>query len=182
MKFFDDLKWLICLVFVFFALNASGAPPDHAKGSPPTKTYWLEEFGEAFEGTFPFADCGGFETEITVQISGFWINHTDHPQRETWEFFHSAFPTSIANASDPSIYVEGIPGQSINRLWFDGPFQDDAIETGVQLMVTLPGYGVIIRDVGRIVYDWAGGEVKFLAGEWDTKDGDFDALCSVLSG
>lgn len=182
MKRANVFMLLICLLFSFSTFNAWAAPPAHAKGTPPTKTYWVDAFGDVFVGTFPFVSCGAFETEITVQLSGFWINHTGHPTRGTWEFFHTAVPTSIANASDPDIKVEAVPGSGINRHWLDDPFQGNAIETGVKLMVTLPGYGVVIRDVGRIVFEWPNGPVEFQAGHWDTWDGDFQALCNALSG
>ena len=182
MKTSQCFKLLLCLLFSFSVLNAWAGPPAHAKGTPPTKTYWLDVYGEATEYTFPFVDCGAFPTELTVQLSGFWITHTGHPKRDTWEFYHSAVPSRIANALDDSIYVEGVPGAGIQRHWLEGGFQGDAIETGVKLMVTLPGYGVIYRDVGRIVYEWATGTVKFLAGQWDSQSGDFQALCNALSG
>ena len=183
MKITQSLKVLLCLLLLISVHNAWAAPPAHAKGSPPTKTYWLDFFGEAGEFTFDFVDCGAFQTTLTVQLTGFWITHTGHPKRDTWEFYHSAVPTRVANALDESLYVDSVPGTSLNRLWLDGPFQGDAIETGVQLMVTLPGYGVVARNVGRIVYEWPPGSspVKFLAGKWDSQSGDFQALCDALS-
>ena len=173
---------LFCLLFSFTTLTTWAGPPAHSKGTPPTKTYWLDVFGEAGEFTFPLANCGAFDAVMTVQISGFWITHTGHPNRGTWEFFHSAVPTSIANSLYPEIYLDAVPGSSINRHWLEGPFQGNVTETGVKLMVTLPGYGVVIRDVGRIIYQWPNGPAEFLAGHWDTQDGDFLALCSALSG
>jgi hypothetical protein len=181
MKFAHVLKWFLCLVFSLSTLNALAEPPAHAKGSPPTKTYWLDVFPTAGEFTFPFVDCG-FPTEMTVELAGFWITHTGHPKRDVWEFYHSALVSRITNLVDTSIYVEGIPGQNLTRHWPQESFQGIAIETGVQIMVTLPGYGVVVREVGRIVYDWVTGDVSFLAGQWSSQDGDYQALCSALSG
>lgn len=181
MKRANVFMLLICLLFSFSTFNAWAAPPAHAKGTPPTKTYWLDVFGEAGVFSFPFADCG-FPTQITLEIAGFWMVHPGHPTRDVWEFYHSAVASRITNMNDESIYVEGIPGQTLTRHWFDGGFQGNSTETGVQLMVTLPGYGVIIRDVGKIVYQWPAGPVEFQAGVWDTRDGDFQALCNALSG
>lgn len=182
MKGVNVVKLLLCLLISLSTVTAWAAPPEHAKGSPPTKSYWLDVFGEAWEATFPYASCDGFETEITIVISGFWITHTNHPKRDVFEFYHSAWATRISNVSDPSIFVDGVPGQTMNRHWPQESFTGDAIETGVQLMITVPGYGAVLRDVGRIVYGWNSGEVKFTAGEWDTVDGDFQAICEVLSG
>ena len=44
-----------------------------------------------------------------------------------------------------------------------------------------PAYGVVTRNVGRIVYEFPNGPVKFLAGQWDSRCGDYQALCDGLS-
>jgi len=63
------------------------------------------------------------------------------------------------------------------------PFDSDPVETGVQLMVTVPGYGVLIRDVGRVVWDWSNPdepEPTFYAGQWDGFDEGYQAICEAL--
>lgn len=85
----------------------------------------------------------------------------------------------------PTLFVDSIPGQVMNRHWTGVPFASDPIETGVQLMFTLPGHGVIFRDVGRIVISWFAGPddpaFSFTAGHWDSFDEDYEALCAALT-
>jgi len=175
---------------LLWASAGLGTPPDHAngQGTPPEKFDWIEEFGEPGIFTYELADCGDFQAIITVEISGFWINHSPNGNgngngngQEEWEFYHSENIVLVENSDDPYIFVEGIPGNHINRHWSGAPFDSDPIETGVQMMITLPHHGVIYRDVGRIRIDWDTFEVEFMAGHWDTYDEDFQALCLALT-
>lgn len=145
----------------------------------PEKQYMVD-IGGPFTNTFDFIHCGDFGTTMTVTIDGFWIYHPPKNNKGGWEFYHSNWPVTITNALDNTYFVESIPGSVMNRHWTGEPFASDPIETGVQLMVTLPGHGVILRDVGRIRYDFVTFEVEFMAGHWDTWDGDFQALCNAL--
>ncbi len=167
---------------LLLTLGTSAAnPPPQAKGHPPDKVYWVEANGGPTSYTFPFISCGGFDTTLTVTFQGFWITHYPTPGKDGWEFYHSAYPTRVSNADDDSIFVEGIPGQVLNRHWTGEPFASDPIETGVQMMITLPSYGVIYRDVGRLSYDINTFEVTFSAGQWDSVDQDYQALCAALA-
>ena len=157
-------------------------------GTPPEKFYWMDEIGEPGVFSYGLADCGNFEAIVTVEISGFWMTH--YPQgngngngqgQNQWEFYHSAQAVLVENSEDDSIFVEGIPGNVMNRHWTGKPFESDPIETGVQMMITVPGYGVIFRNVGRIRIDWDTFEAEFLAGHWDSWDEDSAALCQALS-
>ena len=49
-------------------------------------------------------------------------------------------------------------------------------------MITLPGYGVIFRNVGRVLLDnsfWPPIPLHF-TGHWDSFDEDYQALCEAL--
>jgi hypothetical protein len=172
---------LIAMALIFAAGLSVATPPEHAKGNPPEKVYWIDEFGEPSTFEFPFIPCDGFGTVMTMTIAGFWMTHHETPGKDGWEFYHSAQISKISNADDDSMFVEGIPGQVMNRHWTAEPFASDPIETGVQLMITLPGYGVIFRDVGRLHLDWDSFEPVFLAGHWDSFDEDYQALCAALT-
>ena len=69
----------------------------------------------------------------------------------------------------------------MTRHWTSTAFASDPIETGVNIMITLPGYGQIFRDVGRLRIDWDTFDVVFLAGEWQSWGDDYDALCAALT-
>lgn len=172
---------VIGLLFVLASGTSSAAPPAHANGNPPEKFYWVDVFGGPTTVQFPFISCDAFDTVMTLTFQGFWMTHHATPGKDGWEFYHSAWPSSIANSDDESISVEGIPGQVMNRHWTAEAFASDWIETGVQLMITLPGHGVIYRDVGQVRFDIDTFEPEFLAGHWDTFDADYQALCAALA-
>jgi len=172
---------------LFFVALLSISVAGFANDKKPSKTYMVE-FGGPFVATFDFASCGDFETSITFTFGGFWINHPNHPKRGEWEFYHSDWPVTITNLSNPDYKIDSVRGTVMNRHWTGAPFESDPIETGAQAMFTLPGHGVIFRDVGRIRITWSTvGEdllpppdFTFQAGHWDTYDGDFQALCAAL--
>ena len=172
---------LIALALIIVAGSSVAAQPDHAKRNPPQKFYWIDELGEPVPQTSEFLPCDGFDTLLTVTFQGFWMSHPGTPGKDQWEFYHSAWPSKISRADDPSIFVEGKPGGKINRHWTAEPFASDFIETGVQILVTLPGYGVVFRDVGRIRVNWGTFDVEFIAGNWDSHDEDYQALCAALT-
>ena len=180
------MKKLILIPFVILLSStlATGAPPDHAKGAPPQKFYMVD-LGGPFDDTSPYIDCDGFSTNITLSFGGFWMTHPANAGKGLWEFYHSDWPVTIANADDETLFVEGIPGQVMNRHWTGEPFASDPIETGVQIMIVLPGHGVIYRNVGRVIIDLSAGSedlpFTFIAGQWDFYDEDYQALCAALT-
>ena len=175
--------FLMAILMLAVSMNAPAAPPDHAKGKPSLKFNWVDEIGDPIQLTEDFIDCGSFMTEITLEFSGFWIIHFDKNGESKFEFYHSNWPAKIVNKDDDSYFVNGIPGQVMNRHWIGEGFNSDMIETGVQLMITLPGHGVIYRNVGRVLLDnsaYPPIPVTF-TGQWDSFDEDFLALCEALT-
>lgn len=53
-------------------------------------------------------------------------------------------------------------------------------DLGLLFQVRLPGGGVVIADVGRVIFD-GDGNVTFEAGPHPALDGDFAGLCAALS-
>ncbi len=168
-------------VFVLGSVCATAGPPDHSNGKPPEKFYWVDVFGGPTTYTFDFVDCDDFGTMITITYQGFWVVHPETPGRGQFESYQSITPITICNADDDSICVESIPGSHVTRHWTGVAFETDPIETGVQIMITLPRHGQIFRDVGRLRIDWATGEAVFIAGEWQSWGDDYYALCEALS-
>jgi hypothetical protein len=90
----------------------------------------------------------------------------------------------VFNEDNPDLFVDGVPGGKWNRKWTGVAFDSNPIETGVQLMLTIPHYGVIYRDVGRVEINWGTHEPILYVGHWDLFDGfdeDIVALCTILS-
>jgi len=163
---------LIAAIALLLGTGVSSAKPEK---------FYMVDFGGPFVDVFPFIDCGAFTTTISITIDGFWMYHPATKGKGGWEFYHSDWPIRITNDSNDAYFVDGIPGQVMNRHWTGEPFESDPIETGVQLMVTLPGHGVIFRDVGRLRLNVDTFESEFLAGHWDSFDEDFQALCTALT-
>ena len=183
MKFLKSLITSIFALALFMASALSVAgPPEHAKGNPPDRFYWSEEVGDPMTFEFPLAYCpAGFEAWMSITYQGFWMTFYNGRGEEQWENYHSATPVKIWNADDPTIYVESVPGSGVRRIWTAVAFDSDIIETGVQVMITLPGHGAIFRNVGRLYVNWFTGEAEFMAGQWDMWDEDFQALCAALT-
>jgi hypothetical protein len=172
--------FVIFVTLFVIALNVSGAPG----GEKPTKFYWDEEIGEPGWFDFPFISCDGFDVNLYGEYSGWWMYHPATPGKGGWEFYHTAYATLLYNANDPDLYVEGKRGGHWNRHWAGEPFASSNVETGVQMMITLPRHGVVYRDVGRIVWDENWNPVVYV-GHWDFLDGNFDedfqAICDALA-
>jgi hypothetical protein len=167
-------------IFCLFAIGASAAP----KGETPTKYYW-DDFGDPAVREEPFLSCDGFDVILHVEYSGWWIVHPETSGKGQWESYFSFSGMKVYNASNPDLYMDGVPGGKWNRRW-KGPAQgSNFIETGVQLMLTIPHYGVIYRDVGRVEIDINNPSKPVIyVGHWDLFDGfdeDIVALCSVLA-
>ena len=55
----------------------------------------------------------------------------------------------------------------------------EEVVTGVWALITVPGYGQIFKDVGRVVWD-GDGNVIFEAGEHQYFNDDFEAVCDFM--
>ena len=167
-------------IVAMFSVSATAGK----NGNGPTKYYWDEEFGEPAWFDFPFLASDGFDVNLYGEYSGWWMYHPATPGKGGWEFYHTAFATLLYNANNPDLYIAGKRGGHLNRHWAGEPFASSNVETGVQMMITLPGHGVVYRDVGRIVWDEDWNPVVYV-GHWDLLDGnydeDFQAICDALA-
>jgi hypothetical protein len=167
-------------MFLIPAVGANAAPG----GDRPTKYYWENEIGgpQVYEG--PFMPCDGFDLFIHIEYSGWWMVHPETPGKNHWETYFSFGGMRVFNPNDPGLFLDGVPGGKVNRKWTGTAFESDLIETGVQVMLTVPHYGVIFRDVGRVVIDIDTWQPIFYTGQWDDFDGideDLFALCEILA-
>lgn len=167
-------------MFLLLTVGAVAAPG----GEKPTKYYWEDEFGGPMAYEWPLLSCDGFDVIQHIEFSGWWMVHPGTPGKGNWESYFSFSGMRVYNSGNPDLYMDGVPGGKWNRKWTGTAFETNPIETGVQLMLTIPHYGVIFRDVGRIEIDINTGEVIVYTGHWDDIDGydeDLVALCDVLA-
>jgi hypothetical protein len=82
---------------------------------------------------------------------------------------------------DPNKFVLGGPGELEvdHYLYEDGSLVSDTW-TGVPYKVVLPGYGTILMETGRAVFDFTTDQLLFNSGQNQAVDGDLAAICDVL--
>jgi hypothetical protein len=179
---FKSLMTAFSTIAIFFILTtAVNAAPG---GNKPMKYYWGDEIGNPDVYEWPFLSCDGFDVIFHVEFSGWWMVHPETPGKGHWESYFSFSGMRVFNADNPDLYMDGVPGGKWNRKWTGEAFASNPIETGVQLMLTIPHYGVIYRDVGRIEWDWDTYAPVVHSGHWDVldePDEDLLALCDVLA-
>lgn len=125
------------------------------------------------------ADCGDF----TVLADTIYRGHATLRFNAAGDLVqisaHERFTEVLYNSNDPTKSISSNPQQASNLLvniensteWVAGSI----------FKFTLPGVGVVMHDVGRLVYDTNTGEVLFQAGPQQYLNGDITALCTVLS-
>ena len=159
---------------------AWASPPDHANGVPTQKFPFgpIEVFGQ------PMSDCGDFQINIDFRIAGFFTTHYNKDGTPRFEFFLGKFTYLYwYNSENPEIGFMS-HGNKVNRHWFGAPFDSDRAEVGLSFGLTVPGYGVVFHDVGRVIFEWPSQEVLFSAGPHTTFDEleiDNATVCSIFA-
>ncbi len=145
---------------------------------PPFKGSFAGDFVE-----FPVGDCGEFQILNDGVFEGFFIVHFDQAGNVTHVNQHIKFSQSIyKNSEDPTIFLEGGPGELENdRFDFTGDQPVVAI-SGVQFKITVPGHGVIFHQVGRTIFlNEPPFDILFQAGPNDFTEENVAALCAALT-
>jgi len=83
------------------------------------------------------------------------------------------------NSADPQLVVLGGPGEIQNNRW---DFTDSTVAySGVAWKITLPGYGTILFETGKTVFDLTTGTIIHDTGHNQLNEQDFAALCEALT-
>jgi hypothetical protein len=159
---------LALAAILFGVLSAAAAVP--ASASPPT-----HDFEFAFEDP-GVIDCGTFRDNFVDFLSGtgttFYDNHGD-PIRSVFHIEH--------HSND----VNSVTGVTIHE---HGHFIETDLITGTRTVVgnsevaNRPGFGVVVQDVGRTVFD-SDGNLVFFAGGRNHSElfGGDQVLCDALA-
>lgn len=142
-------------------------PAGTAAANPPL--HFVQASDET--GTFT-VDCGSFEANVTGTYSDRFTVFFDAEGEVTrfTEFVSAPHDVWTNTVTGKSITVRGHFVQVATRI--PGTDTFDRTVTGFRYLVNEPGKGVVIRDVGRIVYDdlteqsWSD-----MAGKHDLADG-----------
>lgn len=138
-----------------------------------------EQFGPIEFLAQEAADCGSFTVLADTLYRGHATLHFDAKGNLVKIVAHEYFTETLYNSSDPSKSVTSNPQQSANLLV--NVEKSTEWVAGAEVKFTLPGVGVLLHNVGRVVYDTSTGEVLFQAGPHQQLEGDTAALCAALS-
>jgi hypothetical protein len=155
------------------ALLGLAAP---ANATPP------EMFHDSESGSEPgFAHCDGFEIDLettnTVDVTVYFDE-----AGEVVKF--------LVRTRATDVFTNSVTGKTlVNRGVFqelgtriDGTDEFTEALVGFRFMGTSPGEGLVLQDVGRIVFSPDEEEILFLAGQHNVPDEGFEAvLCAALS-
>jgi hypothetical protein len=129
----------------------------------------------------PITDCGDFLVLADYRGEVYQRDYFNNDGTLKRIFYSFNFSDQVFyNSNDPSYWLPGDRGHS--QVWYH--FQDgvpvSAAQNGPQIKVTIPGYGAVLLEGGRLVYDIALGEFVLVAGRHDLFNGITDAFCAAL--
>ena len=156
-------------LIAMFALSSTNI----SLAAPPYKQY----FGPFQYVGFVIGDCGSFEIWNDVSEEGFVTWHFDQEGNVTHVNAHFMYTDSIYyNSEHPEIFLVGGPVEIPNN----HNSGDSKVIAGLGIKITVPGYGVIYHEAGRLILDINTFEVLFQAGPKDFLEGNVTALCLAL--
>lgn len=122
----------------------------------------------------------GFPVENHVEGSFKVTSYFDSSGNLTKQIFTNIYGRFVITLSANGKSVTGSFGPNMITLYFDanGNVVRET-ENGLTFLFTVPGFGVLAMDVGRLVH--VGEEEVFVAGPHDFQNGNTDALCSYLA-
>ena len=118
----------------------------------------------------PFLICETADIDIKYK----YFFNKDGETIRYWE--HNKLIGGWYEVNDPDNFLPYIPLSLTYK--FDYITLEE-VYTGVFALITVPGYGQIFKDVGRIAWD-GDGEVIFEAGEHQYFNDDTEALCNYM--
>jgi len=155
----------VCALMWSAPINAS--PPERFTFGP-----WN------FSGFFITECIGGYDVLWDFTYYGEFFVYYDKEGFPDRVFYKQRYPGSYYNSVFPDVRVYQNKSTGDQR-WID---VEDGLEvrvnTRVHTILTVPGYGIIEQDVGRIEVDLITGEITFDARDYSF---DLDALCAALA-
>ena len=150
--------------------SAAGLSTSSVAGGPE-----ISRFTEEFHGVFPQPQfCPGFDVQIDSKNLLIVQVFEDHL------LIHQNFTATLTNLSSGFAVRDPASTTAIVRLDGEGNPQKVTV-AGSLLRITIPGLGIVARDMGIITYNQDGGEVLFEAGPHEFFLGDGADLCALLA-
>ena len=152
---------------VMWSATVYAGPPERVTFGPWNYTgFFVTECSGGFDVLWDFTYYGDFF--IYFDKEGF-------PERV---FYKQRYPGSYYNSVYPDVRVYQNKSTGDQR-WIDVEDGQEVLNNiHVHTILTVPGYGIIEQDVGRVELDLRTYEVTFRARDYSF---DLDALCAVLT-
>ena len=131
-----------------------------------------------YKGMFVTECSGGFDILWDFTYYGEYVVYYDKDGSPERIFYNQSYPGSYYNSLFPDVRVFQNKSNGDQR-WIeieDG--QHVVNDIRVHTVLTVPGYGIIQQDVGRVVLDLLTYEVIFEARDYSF---DLETLCEVLT-
>ena len=167
----EHLKTTALLIALLSVAGAAWAIP------PVTGSY--EEYFDSCEDPdfFPLYWCESLSSYICeagyIQVDWKEFYDQNGDFKKYWE--KVKFDSIVYEVGNP---VNNVAYNPLSYTYTFLPSTGDVIFTGLFAQITLPGYGNILRDAGRIVFNE--GEIVFEAGDHDFWNEEWDAVCDYL--
>ena len=151
---------------LLWASNSVAGPPERVTFGPM-----------AIEG-IPVANCAGFDVLLDWNYYGeyfVYFGKDGYPERI---FYKQRYPAVYYNSVNRDIRVYSNKSSGDQR-WIELEDGQEVLNSAqVHTILTVPGYGLIEQDVGRVELDLRTFEITFRAHDYRL---DSDALCAALS-
>lgn len=136
-----------------------------------------EDIDTVFLGLF-IGDCGSFNVLSDSAARGHIKLWFDREGNLTRLSFHANYDTIYYSDADSDSFLASHGEVENTHIdYIDGTIA----VTGVIYKLTIPGYGVVFHEAGRLVIDLETDEILFEAGPSDFHDENLDALCAALA-
>ncbi len=179
---------LSLVAFAFVAVHPARAQ-DLNPLPPPGATCHTTGHGTICHGSFTFSDvnaplgvsCGSFQVLESATAPIRFTVYYNEEGNVTQGIFHIRLVGTLSNSMTGTSVPEQESATDTQTFATTGDFSTvTSTLTGQLMKVTLPGSGLIVHDVGRVVFA-PDGSINFEGGPHQLTDNQVQQLCAALS-
>lgn len=148
--------------------------PGAVYAGPPERV----TFGPMVLAEIPVASCVGFDVLLDFNYYGEYFVFFGPDGFPNRVFYKQRYPAVYYNSTNRDIRVYSNRSNGDQR-WIDIEDGEEVLNNAhLHVILTVPGYGLVEQDVGRVELDLRTFEITFSAHDYRL---DSDALCAALS-